>query len=116
MPHRSLEAGRESNSSYYQRNKEKFAERNRQRYNEFRKIIRATKDVPCTDCGQKYPSYVMQFDHLGDKSFTISQITRISSVTKLYEEIAKCEVVCANCHSERTHKRRVDNDAETMLD
>lgn len=46
----------------------------------------------------------MQFDHLGDKLFTISN-AGATSVERLLAEIAKCEVVCANCHAERTYQR-----------
>lgn len=27
-------------------------------------------------------------------------------VNKLKEEIAKCDLVCSNCHRDRTHRRR----------
>ena len=66
------------------------------------------KDVPCTDCGVKYPPYVMDFDHLPqyEKLFPIGVLVnkRLSKQTIL-EEINKCEVVCANCHRERTRFR-----------
>lgn len=72
-----------------------------------RAIIRAAKEVPCADCGIQYPYYVMQFDHLdGDeKAFNIGQVGPTSGRPKLLAEIAKCEVVCANCHSERSYRR-----------
>jgi hypothetical protein len=49
----------------------------------------------------------MHFDHLdGDmKSAGISQLRTIAMID---EEVKKCELVCANCHAERTHKRRLD--------
>jgi hypothetical protein len=66
------------------------------------------KDVPCTDCGFKYPPYVMDFDHLPqfEKYFPIGVLVnkRVSKDTIL-EEISKCEVVCANCHRLRTRAR-----------
>lgn len=65
--------------------------------------VRNAKSKPCADCGIEYPYYVMQFDHTKEKLFNISQnITRVSMQT-LMQEIAKCEVVCANCHAERTY-------------
>lgn len=109
MPHRSLEAGRKATAKHYAENKEYYRERNKKRINEFRQIIVEAKSVPCTDCKKSYPSYVMHFDHLRDKSFTIGMLNKISSVKRLLEEIEKCEVVCANCHAERTHQRRLDN-------
>jgi hypothetical protein len=48
----------------------------------------------------------MQFDHSrGTKSFTISQEYYRVSVDVLREELAKCDVVCANCHTVRTSLR-----------
>lgn len=70
-----------------------------------REIIRAAKEVPCADCGIEYPYYVMQFDHLGEKKFNIGQTGPSCAREKLLAEIAKCEVVCANCHSERSYQR-----------
>jgi hypothetical protein len=49
----------------------------------------------------------MDFDHISDnKSFTISDGSVNQSIERLITEIKKCEVVCANCHRIRTHKRR----------
>ena len=40
-------------------------------------------------------------------SLKVSNLRPPVSLARLMAEIAKCEVVCANCHAERTHKRRV---------
>ena len=70
------------------------------------------KDVPCMDCGKKYPPYVMDFDHLPqyEKYFPIGVLVnkRLSKETIL-EEIKKCEVVCSNCHRERIKRSMVWN-------
>ena len=69
-----------------------------------RRILHETKDVPCLDCGKRYPPYVMHFDHVkGEKKFNLSQAAaKATGLAKVLEEIAKCEIVCANCHAERT--------------
>jgi len=68
------------------------------------------KDCPCKDCGERYPPYVLDFDHReGEtKLFNIADLGAHCwmSVEDLETEIAKCDVVCANCHRERTHQRR----------
>lgn len=74
-------------------------------YQARRVFLDSLKSVPCADCGIQYPSYVMQFDHKGNKEFQIGTNTLLSEY-RLKLEIAKCDVVCANCHAERTHKRR----------
>lgn len=75
--------------------------RYRKRMAEF---VRAEKDKPCMDCGAKYPHYVMDFDHVrGVKVDNISAM--LVSPKKMAEEIAKCDLVCANCHRARTWLR-----------
>lgn len=52
---------------------------------------------PCS-CGQTN-ILTLQFDHLSDKKFNISQKIARCSLETLQQEIAKCQVLCANCHS-----------------
>lgn len=65
----------------------------------------------CADCKQKFPHYMLEFDHTrGEKKDNVS--TLISrSWKRLEEEIAKCDVVCCNCHAIRTYTRRQDTAA-----
>jgi flagellar biosynthesis/type III secretory pathway ATPase len=58
---------------------------------------------PCLDCGGYFKACQMQFDHLRDKKLNVSLA---SSLAQAKEEIAKCELVCANCHSLRTYNRK----------
>ena len=68
-------------------------------------IVRAAKDVPCADCGQRYHWFQMDFDHVrGQKSYNISRMMTMSE-ERLRAEIAKCDVVCSNCHRMRTFSR-----------
>ena len=67
------------------------------------------KNKPCMDCGQYFPSYVMDFDHkIGTKK--LANIAHMSvrnwSLKKIKEEIKKCDIVCANCHRIRTYGGR----------
>ena len=89
-------------------NKDKYITRAKTQRVVIRQYIRDMKTLnPCTDCGIRYPYYVMDFDHLGDKSFNIADMSNWSSIARVRKEIAKCEPVCANCHRERTAKRRL---------
>jgi hypothetical protein len=57
---------------------------------------------PCVDCGESDPD-VLDFDHLRDKRANISTLVQYAiSIRTLRDEIAKCEVRCANCHRRRT--------------
>lgn len=74
--------------------------------NSKRQAFRALKSGPCTDCGVSYPYYVMQFDHVhGKKKYNLSHRSASFGSKEFMEELAKCELVCANCHAERTHQR-----------
>ena len=72
-----------------------------------RKLILEAKEVPCVDCGVRYPFWIMQFDHRDSskKDFELRS-PGCRALQKLKDEMAKCDVVCANCHEDRTHKRR----------
>ena len=59
----------------------------------------------CVDCGEDN-HIVLDFDHLRDKKYNISRMIHDGfSWAAIKKEIAKCEVVCANCHRVRTHDR-----------
>jgi hypothetical protein len=60
----------------------------------------------CKDCGYNDKSEALDFDHVrGEKEFDISQRVHYP-ISRIKAEIAKCEVVCANCHRIRTFNRR----------
>ena len=59
----------------------------------------------CTDCGEPDP-VVLEFDHLRDKLFDIGQAPPYRNWQSILDEIAKCDVVCANCHRRRTAQRK----------
>lgn len=73
------------------------------------KIVAALKSEPCTDCGKSYPPYVMDFDHVrGKKAGRIAVFKTSRCLQTVLAEIDKCDLVCANCHRERTEKRRLN--------
>ena len=71
-------------------------------------FIRAYKTInnKCVDCQQTYPYYVLDFDPVrGKKLVAVSKMaTKSYSQGLLEAEIAKCDIVCANCHRVRTFK------------
>jgi hypothetical protein len=111
MPYKDKEKQRAKQQAHYYANRDseiaKAGERTRLNRLRLRAAIVEAKNVPCTDCGRSYPSYVMDFDHVGDdKDCEVANlVNRNVSLSRLVVEIAKCEVVCANCHRERTHCR-----------
>jgi hypothetical protein len=67
-------------------------------------LIEFFRSRPCADCGETDP-LVLEFDHLGDKAFNIAKGLRDRNWQTVIDEIAKCDVVCANCHRRRTSRR-----------
>jgi hypothetical protein len=65
----------------------------------------AYKGGKCVDCGGTFPDCCMDFDHRdpSKKSFNIA--AKHWSVSRLKNEVDKCDLVCSNCHRERTQKR-----------
>ena len=62
----------------------------------------------CTDCGYNAHAEALEFDHRPgvEKLFNIGEKIGSYSIEKIWAEIAKCDVVCANCHAVRTVSRR----------
>ena len=105
MPYKDPESQRAANRRYYERNKEIYFEKNSRKKRRLRDLIAEAKSVPCMDCGVEYPSFVMDFDHRdpSEKRDDVARLVHQGSLSKLLEEIAKCDVVCSNCHRIRTH-------------
>lgn len=60
---------------------------------------------PCADCGESDP-VVLEFDHVrGTKVASVARLMLGGKQARLETEMAKCEVVCANCHRRRTANR-----------
>lgn len=102
------ECKKEYDREYYAKNK------NLHRKNENQKLLRKRnrnyivnylKQNPCKDCGED-DFIVLEFDHLKDKDFNLADAGRSGySLERIKKEIAKCDVVCANCHRRRTAKQ-----------
>lgn len=67
-------------------------------------LLEYFEDHPCVDCGETDP-VVLEFDHLRDKEFAVGRGIRDKNWDRVLNEMAKCDVVCANCHRRRTAYR-----------
>lgn len=96
--------------THYEKNKPRYLKKMRDRAKSLKVLVDEFKaDKPCADCKEVYPPYVMDFDHLDatNKRFCISLIvSQGRTLNILNEEMAKCELVCSNCHRIRTHNRK----------
>lgn len=76
------------------------------------RIARKTKALQmlgnkCSSCGvQKLPQCCYHFHHVDSKSkeFNIGRLLGIVSDTRLFSELKKCVILCANCHAIQTWK------------
>jgi len=72
------------------------------------RMLRSLKHRPCADCGERFAPYVMDFDHRDprQKRYTVSRMIGRAGTERIMAEVAKCDIVCANCHRQRTYRRR----------
>ncbi len=105
---RDLEKHKIAKREWWLRNREISSERDKKNKIKMNRkaidFVRKVKSTPCADCGVKYPYYVMDFDHRdrNNKHYAISSMLYNYGVDKIRIEVEKCDVVCANCHRERT--------------
>lgn len=91
---------------HYQKNKGKYIKKAKkwdEKYMEWYRILKHNKT--CVDCQKSWPYYVMHFDHREpqNKQFSIGKAAVLKrSKKEILKEISKCDLVCANCHAERT--------------
>lgn len=92
---------------HYENNKEQYQARSKIVKDKIRQLMIEAKSRPCMDCNITYPFYVMDFDHRPGtfKKFSPAQLVNCGSIRLTLVEIAKCDVVCANCHRIRTWNR-----------
>lgn len=110
MPWKDIEKQREAIRKHYYANREAYIQKAHRRRREIKAWLNELKQAsPCVDCKVSYPYYVMDFDHIGEKSTEINKLINVTSYRRLEEEIAKCELVCSNCNRARTHKRNLES-------
>lgn len=131
MPHANPEAKRKYHREYQARRKASdpdYAERRRaasrrairKRRERIRELVRAAKDAPCVDCGNKYPAEIMDLDHVrGEKVCNLSKVVNAVdgyfTYAQVEEEIAKCEPRCPTCHRLRHYREDFDDQGNHHL-
>lgn len=62
--------------------------------------------TPCADCDHTFNPWQMQFDHVrGKKLGNVSYFVGLGMRRMALAEMDKCELVCANCHANRSQVR-----------
>ncbi len=90
---------------HYDKNKKIYLEKTKdyKKANQ-QKLLEYLKDKSCKDCGVS-DYRVFEFDHLSDKKANIAAVMKSWCWETLLTEIAKCDIVCCNCHRIRTLTR-----------
>lgn len=62
----------------------------------------------CQHCGYREYSCALDFDHINraDKEFLIPRFLGRTTLKRLFKEIRKCQILCANCHRVHSQKQR----------
>lgn len=108
MPRTDPEARREYFRAYYAAHPEKY----KKQLGKYRlgkaEYVNKLREEPCTDCGVRYPEYVMDFHHLdpSGKDRSVMEMVKYAGWDRLLEEIEKCVLLCANCHRIREYEER----------
>jgi hypothetical protein len=98
--------------------KDKTNARRKDTRSKIRKYIQEYKSNQiCADCKENYPYWILDFDHLDNKKFNIGTYKNNTiSLRRVKDEIKKCEVVCSNCHRNRTFQRRLKDAKDVGLE
>lgn len=102
MPYKDQLTQKEFQKKHYADNKEKYKQRNIDRRLENGAYIESVKSSGCKICGYNKCKDALDFHHLDGeaKDRAVSRAKKDFCLETLKKEIAKCIVVCANCHRE----------------
>lgn len=98
---------KEYKDSHYLQNKAAYIEKSMKRRKEMQQFVwEILCRSECKDCCNDNP-ILLDFDHVrGEKFAEVTVMAKYGYSKKaILEEIAKCEIVCANCHRIRTYNR-----------
>ena len=69
----------------------------------YRRVSKYKQKQGCIDCGYNEHPAALHFDHM-DRELKHSRVSSMinGQLKKLFNEIRKCEIRCANCHAIKT--------------
>lgn len=91
--------------------KERHLKNVKERKEEVRRLAREyvlsyLQTHPCIECDERDPR-VLEFHHRQEKDMAVSELVSGGySIATIQAEIAKCDVLCANCHRKKTMNDR----------
>ena len=107
MSYKDKQKQKEAQHKSYLKNKNKIKLRSKKKRRENKKYVHSKKNK-CCKCGYSDKAS-LDFHHLRNKDKTIAQLIRnAASFDTIDLEIAKCEVICANCHRKEHLKQTIE--------
>ena len=108
MPHKDKEMGRAWRRRWWSSLPKKRKQEKQKKANERAKLVKVflaqyKVERGCVDCGYNKHHSALEFDHIKGKK--LLNVCFAKSIAQAKKEIAKCEVVCSNCHRVRTYNR-----------
>jgi hypothetical protein len=85
---------------HYEKNKAHYIAKAAERRKKYQQAWTEYKSkLSCQHCGENHPA-TFDFHHVtrGPENVKIFQLIKNGSYKKVYEELKKCIVLCANCH------------------
>jgi hypothetical protein len=99
---------RDASTRHYDNHKDEYIARNLVRKMNLKALMIQLRSNPCMDCGGTFRTCAMDFDHRDPttKRWMPSHLPGHGSLRLMQEELAKCDLVCSNCHRVREETRR----------
>ena len=110
MPYKNRQQKLEAQKRHYRENKEKYANKQYLRRLEKAKWFFEYKSTLQCACGENHPACI-GFHHRNplEKEGDVSAFVHAGySKETILKEIAKCDVMCANCHMKKHWQERMD--------
>lgn len=88
---------------YYGLNKDERLDYRKQRYKFIKNYINSKKigqqcKICNLLCNEENPPFCFDWDHI-DRSKKTNEISHLSSIQRIDEELINCQLLCANCHA-----------------
>jgi len=106
MPFKDPQKNKERMALYYQKNKAKIISKGMKREARRRRHLnRYKKSKGCQHCRYDENPIALDFHHVGGKDKGVAGMLS-NSRKKIFTEVRKCIVLCANCHRIEQNKER----------
>lgn len=91
--------------AHYYANSGYYLDKNYKRREKIKKYV-DSKKIKCEECGENHIA-CLDFHHERDKVMEISLlVNRMWSSIRIDEEMAKCKILCSNCHRKLHYNER----------